>query len=51
MPEEITITPTQEQFKYLSALYRLGLHDTMLMMKYGKEAYEFCSDPNPLRFL
>ena len=54
MPEEITTPQTiarREHFRYLGALYRLGMHDTMLMMKNGNEAYEFCSDPDPLRFL
>ena len=54
MPEEITTPETiarYEHFRYLHALYRLGLHDTMRMMENGDEAHSFCSEPNVLRYL
>lgn len=54
MSEEIT-TPhviiLREHFRYLGALYTLGMHETMRMMKGGEEAYEFCSNPESLKFL
>ncbi len=54
MSEEIItldLIARQEHFRYLSALYRLGLHDTMRMMKDGKESYYYCSGPTSLKFL
>lgn len=54
MSEEITTPHTiacRKHFRYLGALYRLGMHDTMRMLEDGEVAYEFCSDLNPLRFL
>jgi len=32
-----------EHYKYLAALYRLGMHDTMRMMKDGGFSYTICN--------
>ena len=43
MNEEIIPLEHHAHYKYLGALYRLGLHDTMRMMKYGEFAHTICS--------
>lgn len=48
MSEEIT-TPEQlarrKYLNYLNALYSLGMHETMRMMKDGEYVYDRCINP------
>jgi len=53
MSEEETTPETiarREYFRYLAALYRLGLHDTVRMMKDGDEVYNMCKRPPLLKY-
>jgi len=40
----------RKHWRYLRALHRLGLHETMLMMKRGKDVYDVCEHPYSSNF-
>ena len=53
MSEEIPTPKTiarQKHLRYLAALYRLGLHDTLRMMEDGEEVYRLGKHPYSLKF-
>ena len=53
MTEEIiypVMTTQRKYWRYLRALNRLGLHDTLLMMKQDKDVYDICEHPYSTNF-